>query len=365
MTAQRAASDSRPRSGGIAIAIATVVVLAATAGILLAISSDLPDPVATHWGIDATADGFTALDSLWTLIALPVVLAVMMLPVAFLARRLPAGVHWLAGLPVGLSLGIGTIVVGSLLPQRGLADAATATFPGWIIPLGVVLGIGGTIAASRLAPMPSVGTTTSAAPSSAVRATLPAGALVLWHGTTPAAPALTWIAAGLAVLGIAMSWAVSWWLLAVFVPLAVLLVASTQFDVTIGPAGVRASAALVGWPRTEAPLDTITSASATSTRFMDFGGWGIRVNPGMSEMGVITRFGPALRIERTGGAALVISMAEPEVPAGVLNTLLDRRSPETPAADGAAGTDPAGEADASTTPAAHDGHTPSTPDSEQ
>lgn len=319
------APRSPARIGGLLITLATVVVLAVMTAVVAAISGDMPAQVATHWGASGAADGFTSRDDLWTLLAIPVVLGGVLLPVAFMGDRLPAGMHWLTGLPVGTCLGVGTIVVGSLLPQRGLADAATAPFPGWLIPVGVVLGLVATVLAARLSPTPSLHTTTRAAPAGAVRADLPPGALVVWHGTTPAAPALKWLAAGVVALGAWMAWAVSWWLVTLFVPLAVLLLASMQFDVTVGPAGVRASAALFGWPHAAAPLDTITSACSTTTRFVDFGGWGIRVNPGQSKTGVITRFGPALQVDRTDGSALVVSMANPDIPAAVVNTLLDRR----------------------------------------
>ena len=57
---------------------------------------------------------------------------------------------------------------------------------------------------------------------------------------------------------------------------------------------------------------------------MDFGGWGLR--QGLSgETAVITRTGPALVLTRTDGAVLRVSMDDPEEPAAVMSTLLDRR----------------------------------------
>lgn len=331
-------SSSHPRNSGggtsgggtVRIVAATIVVIGVMVGVTMAIAGDLPNPVATHWGPNGTADGFSSSDSILGLVIIPMIVALVLLPLAWVAARLPSGVHWMAGLPVGTAAGIGVILIGSLLPQRGLASAVDAPFPGWLIPLGADVGIAATLAAARLAPAPAPQTTTAAAPAGAVRADLPDTDLVVWHGTTPHAPILTWMAGGMVVLGLGLALAISWWLLVIFAPLLVLLLASSQFDVTVGPTGVRASGILIGWPRINARLGSITSAESTSIKVMAYGGWGLRLKTNMAEMGVITSSGPGLRVNRADGMSLVISMADPDTPAGVLNTLLDRRaSPPT------------------------------------
>jgi hypothetical protein len=310
----------------IRIAAATLTVLAAMVGLVTWAQPDLPAQVATHWGLAGVPDGFTDRDRLWVVLAIPAALSLLLLPLAGLAGRLPSGMRWLAGLPVGLALGTATIVTGSLLVQRGLTDAADVAFPGWLVPLGIVLGILGLVGAARLVPVPEPVTTTEAAPAGATRADLPADRVVLWHATTPPAPALTWLGAAVIAVGIALSWAVSWWLLAVFVPVTVLLVATSQFDVTVGPVGVFAGGILLGWPRVSAPLGTITGADTTTTAFRDYGGWGLRMRTDLRALAVITRNGPALRLHRTDGVALVVSLDQPETAAAVVNALLDRRA---------------------------------------
>lgn len=310
----------------IRISAATVAVLAAMAVAVAWLQPDLPAQVATHWGVGGVPDGFTDSGRTWVLVAVPAVVALLMLPLAMLGGRLPSAMHWLVGVPVGVAVGMAVMLVGSLVPQRGLADAAEAVFPGWLVPLGVAAGLLATMAAARLVPARRDGLTSQAAPDDAVRARLPGDRVVVWHGTTPAAPAIAWLGAGVLGLGIGVSWLVSWWLLAVFVPAVALLLASSQFDVTVGPTGVRASGIGLGWPRVQLPLGTITGADTTSTAFHDFGGWGLRMRVNLQEMGVITRNGPALRLYRTDGVAVVISMERPEPVAGVVNSLLDRRA---------------------------------------
>lgn len=310
----------------IRIATATLAVLAAMVAVVAWAQPDLPAQVATHWGLAGVPDGFTDSDRLWAVLALPVTVSLLLLPMAALAGRLPSGMRWVAGLPVGLAVGIATILGGSILVQRGVTDATGVVFPGWLVPLGVVLGTLGVLGAARLVPASDEVTTTEAAPADALRADLPTDRVVLWHATTPPAPALAWLGVAVLAIGIALSWVVSWWLVAVFVPVTVLVVATSQFDVTVGPVGVRAGGVLLGWPRVSAPLATITGADTTTTAFRDYGGWGLRMRANLEELAVITRNGPALRLHRTDGVALVISLDQPEVAAAVVNTLLDRRA---------------------------------------
>ena len=116
----------------------------------------------------------------------------------------------------------------------------------------------------------------------------------------------------------------TWWLLVFLGFLLTMLIASTSFAVTAGPAGVRV-AGLIGFPRMQIPLPQITAAEPGTVRAFDFGGWGLRV--GLNGDGaVITRSGPALVITRTDGARIHVSLDEPEQPAAVISTLLDRRA---------------------------------------
>ncbi len=54
----------------------------------------------------------------------------------------------------------------------------------------------------------------------------------------------------------------------------------------------------------------------------EYGGWGIRLG---KDTAVITRSGPALVVNRSDGAALRVSLDDPDEPVSVMNSLMDRR----------------------------------------
>lgn len=317
------------------IALVTVTSLVVLGVVLWLIMPMLPDPVATHFGPSGGADGFSSPRSLWAMtLGLPVVLALLLGTLASTTQRsAPVGLGWIAGLPVGIVWGIGTLQIATLLPQRGLADAADATIPLWAIPLGLVLGVGATILAGRLANAPATPTTTAGAPSRAPRTDLPPGT-VLWQGDTPASRITLVMGAVLVIAGIVLGAFTSWWMTALVVATAVPVVGATRYTVTVGPAALQVAGVVVGWPSIEVPVDTITGASVSEIRPLEFGGIGIRMQPGLKSTAVVTRRGPALEVTRTDDSTVKISLDDPDEAAGIVNTLLDRRAASARDGDG-------------------------------
>lgn len=209
--------------------------LAVLAGLLFLIVPHLPDPVATQFGGDGVADGFSSPRTMWpTALGIPAVAALSVAAVTWTrGRRPPEGMRWVTGMPVGVVWGAGGVIIATLL---------TALVP---------------------------------------------------------------------------------------------LVASTRFGVTLGPGGMTVAGPLGGWPGLAVPLDTVTGATTTTIRPFQYGGWGIRMQPGGATTAVVTRSGPALRLDRTDGSAVVVSLEAPEEAAAVVNALLDQRS--TPASTGRTG----------------------------
>lgn len=310
------------------VAALTLLVAVAFVATALAIQSDLPTQVATHWSGRGAPDGFTSREHAWLTVAVPVgVVALLLAPLsAVVARSFGDEARWMLGLPVATATMTGTITLGSLWLQRGLTNATEMALPGWLMPVGLVtggvVGWAGVQLAGRSTGPP---TTSAGAPADAPRTQLPDGA-VLWRGTTPRSSALQVAAGIVAVVGLVTAAVVSWWLLLLFVPLVALLLSSAQFNVAVGAGGAVASGTLLGWPRVTVPLDTVTAAEPVTTRFVDFGGWGIRLSTSLDSLGVVPRHGPAVQLRRTIESSVLISLDNPDEVAGIVNSLLDRRT---------------------------------------
>jgi hypothetical protein len=100
--------------------------------------------------------------------------------------------------------------------------------------------------------------------------------------------------------------------------------ANRRLWVTIGPSGVQLRSGLFKHLRLAVDLEHITAESITEIdRPRTFtSGWYSTAG----RLRVTTRTGPALRLSLADETELVISMDDPDEPAGVLNTLLDQRS---------------------------------------
>lgn len=299
-------------------------VIGALVAYLLIVRDRLPEQVATHWSGPGAPDGFTSRDSVVVLFpAITLIVTGLLVAVSRLATPSIAGAAAVGGLPLAMAGFLSALTVVTTTVQ--IDSTTPPNLPGWSIPVAMAVGllgllVGGMVHGSPPPPPDS----TSPGPDGAPRYPLAESGTAVWSGSTPTAQIPIIMAIGVGALGAGLAAAVSPWLLLIFLPLVALLAGSSSFAVTIGPAGLRVAARMLGWPRVRIPLRHVASASEGSVDAMSFGGWGIRV--GMNkETAVITRSGPALVVSRTDGAVLRVSMEQPEEPAAVLTSLLDRR----------------------------------------
>lgn len=297
-------------------------------GIALAlVVGDLPDPVATHFGLDGTADGFSSHTALWVMaIGLPAVLALLLGALALGTHdSLPAGTRWVRGLPVGIVWAVGGVMLATLLPQRGVADATDATMSTVGLLAALTVAVGVTVVAARLAPAAEPPLSDRAAPAGLPRAEVDPAATALWQGTTPRSGLALGLAVGLGIAGVVAAILAAWWLGILLCGVALVPLAAARFRVTIGPAQVRVSGWLGGWPRLAVPMTTVAAAETSTMGAFAYGGPGLRLAVGQPVTAVVTGSGPSLDLVRTDESRVRISLADAEAAVAVVNTLLDRR----------------------------------------
>lgn len=317
--------------------VATVASLLVLAIVTALVVPQLPDPVATHFGVDGMADDFGPRAAAWPLVVgVTTIVAGILTAITWTTRTPPAGMGWLLGLPVGVVWGVGGVMLATLVPQMGRADAVGARVSPWVIVLALAVGVLVTAGASRLANLDMPPATTAPAPQAAVRADLPDDRTALWHGHSPTGRGPVLLAGGIAIAGVVAGIYGGWWLTTLLVAVAGVVVASTTFATTIGPRGIHVVGSVLGWPRVTVPLDTVTSAQATRIRPRQFGGWGVRMQPGLATTAVVTTAGPALELHRTDDSRLLVSLDDAAEAAAVVTTLLDRRA-QRPTGPGGAG----------------------------
>ncbi|HUG86684.1 MAG TPA: hypothetical protein VMM13_19095, partial [Euzebya sp.] len=244
--------------------------------------------------------------------------AVLLAVTASVPRSAP-GSRALQALPAGTSWFLLTLLILSIVAQTG-ADAQAAPLAGWWIVAALAAGVTGTtLTATAIGPPPPLPARDRAPDPSAPRLPEEGDGALWWAG---AAPTSTVMVVVLVAAGLALAWAASAWMLCMFLPIALLLAASSRARVTIGRERVVVSGGLAGWPRLSVPLVTVTEARATTTGIREWGGWGLRVRPGAT--GVITRAGEALELHRTDDTLVVITIEDAATAAAVVNTLLAR-----------------------------------------
>lgn len=300
------------------------LVVVATATVQLVVAADLPDPVATHFGPDGTADGFASPTALLLLVlGLQVALWGILSGIVAAAGRQVVGGRGIHALPAGTLAFVGALVVASLWPQRGVEDAAGTsldwTMVGAAVVVAAVVGVAAVLAAPPPVPAPVA---TAAPPSGAPRTRLD-DVDPTWRGSTRVGRALPIVLGTVTAVLLVVTWFAGPLLLPVLVVVVGLLVANLHFTVVVDPDGV-AVRGVLGVPRTRVDLDTITQATVEDVRPMAYGGWGWRLASGRTA--VLTSAGPGLVVHRTDDTRLVVTLQDPDGAAGHLNALLDRRA---------------------------------------
>lgn len=321
------------RRARIAFAVVSIVVPIVLTAIGLAVlwswMPQLPDRVVTHWGTSGP-DGFGSPGVyVWMLavigLALPLLMAIATLVVV--------GTHWgaaarfMGAMSAGLSAFAPVLALGSVGPQRGLADVADVGDVWWVVVLGFAAMLVVGAVAWFVQPAVAAVTTPALEPSHAVR--LAEGERVVWIGTAtmPRTPLIIMGAALVLVTVLTIILAISaspagWISVAIMLIVLLALPATAAFRVRITPEGLTARS-LLGVPRTRIPLAEIESARAVDiSPFGEFGGWGWRISlDGRS--GIVMRQGPAIEIVRRGKRTFVITIDGAEQAAALLQAYVD------------------------------------------
>jgi hypothetical protein len=288
---------------------------------------ELPNPVATHWGI-LGPDGYSTVGSV---IALPLLITLVFAALAAFAswRGGPeGGMLWahkvLVSTSVFLSVSITVIAAGSLAVQRGLDNAESAPGIGGIVlatlPIALLMGF---FAWLMLPAAESIRSTAVAAKPIEGAATQ----RVHFSSTTRLGPGVVVIAiAALVALGLALAIQAvnspSQLLLPAVIGLFViaLAVSTLSWRITIDQRGLRVRSAL-GWPRATIAPDQIDSVSVVTINPLgEFGGYGWRWAPD-GRSGIVLSQGDAIEVKRTNGKRFIVTMHDAQLGAEALATI--------------------------------------------
>lgn len=317
-------SRRRRHLTGALVTFGSLLILAAAGGVVWSWRSQLPDPVASHWGVDGMPDGFTSHTGM---LALPLGLGtamVLLFGAATWALGQTAVIRRIGGaMTVWVALFLSTIVVGTLSIQRGLSDARDAGPVDGVLLAAILGPIVPAILVAVLVPADIRQPTAAPVAADAPRVRLVDGERAVWIGRAGTSVAFV-IAVPILVLGVVgVVLSRIWAVLIIDAIIVAALVTLTAFVVRVDRTGLTVRSA-VGWPRYRVPLDEVVRADVTQVSpVKDYGGWGWRVGR-QGRVGVVLRKGEALLVERTGGRSIAVTVDGAATAAGLLNTLADR-----------------------------------------
>ena len=296
---------------------------------LVSLRAQLPDPLAVRWGAGARPSAHLAHRTLvaalagtwllaWACLLLGDRLAALRGP---LRLALAAAVFGVGGFLLGFELAM--IALNLHAPSwREAASLTPVPVLGELALAALLAQAGRALEAARQPPeQPS-----AAAPTASVG--LAPGQRAVWLGAA-SSPVLATIGVSLGLAVVAVALLVGGGpvpvLLAAGVVLALVVVGLARVRVAVGPEAVRLSTGPWSLPATTVPLRDIARAEAIMVEPERWGGWGYRRVPGRQAVGIVLRRGPALRLTRTDGRTLVVTIDRAEEAAGLVNDYLRRR----------------------------------------
>lgn len=281
--------------------------------------SNLPDPVAIHWGTDGVPDGTATLDGTINVLSGLGVAGLVVLGVLGVALhrnpRLLRG--WMTGLAPVVALAPASLVL-TLLPNLGARTWEEAYIAGWeLLPALVLPGAAALVAWHA-----------SAAPARllAVGPDIPVRAPVA-QGRAPyhernVMRAMLWIAGAVLVTSVVATVVLGEALLVLGVVLAAALAWFSVYRYQVTDHGVVVSFGLVGPPRRRVPIEEIEGASVADLRPSQWGGWGYRTNG--RDWAVVTRSGPGAHIALAGRRSLALTSDDPRALVARVNGAVTR-----------------------------------------
>jgi len=296
----------------------------AAAAVVRAWRDELPAQIASHWSGSGEPDGFMSPTALALVAVATTAVLCGLFAVIGLTQGAAASTRRItAGGCVWSGAFMAAIVVGTLAPQRGLADASQVGLSGAALLAAVLLPLVPAGIAAALVPGDPAMPAAEAVPDDAPRATLRDGERAVWLRRATGGPGLAVGAVAVALTTLAAALTAEWTMLVVPLLLAALFVTMFAFTVRVDPAGLTVRSA-ARWPGTHVPADEVVRASVTQVRpLRDYGGWGWRTARD-GRVGVVLRSGDALLVERTGGRSFAVTVDDPAEAAALLNTMAER-----------------------------------------
>lgn len=295
----------------------------------------LPDPVASHWNGAGTADGSMPRTLDWLLLSGTAVL-LGLLPIALRqVKAVRAALQMAAGIAAGGAVFTLCMRLLTLWANLDRTDWRQAR-PLPLVWLGgavlVALAFGGLGAllargAARTAPepVPPGGPTTRPL----------AGKALPWSGSADSPVLAIVLPVGAAILGTALALTLeSPANVIVAASLAVVAVAGVLFGratAQVDAAGLTVRLGWFGWPRVRVPLAQIAEVEVEQVEPMAYGGWGLRTVPGATA--VVIRRGEGIRVRRTSGRVLVVTVDNATVGAATLLAYTRLTDPSRPPAE--------------------------------
>ncbi len=294
----------------------------------LAYRSDLPERVATHYGIAGRPDGSMTAEQFLIVVGALMVLgwgacAFIALTLRRFQPMVAPTLSFVGAFLVALGSGIlATTAIG----QRGLDSWQDASLSPWALIPWLAGSLIVSSAAARIASsLPHQADLGDIAPPAM---DLAPGERALWTATLSAGWPLL-LGAAVLVVGVILAQLMEpsirlWTSIALLLP-GIAVITFSRIRVTADRSGLTVRYGFLGWPRTLVPLRRIATAQAIDVRPAEWGGWGYRGNLTlMNRAAVVLRAGPGLRLDLLDGKVFVVTIDNPDTPARLLNAEASR-----------------------------------------
>ncbi|WP_405745647.1 DUF1648 domain-containing protein [Streptomyces sp. NBC_01525] len=318
---------TRPPTDTLRVAIAAfpfLVAVAVVVGVHHKTADRLPDPLATHFGADGTADGFTSARGFVTGVVL--VLLALGAGGAVLARvrRLAPAAPWVLATGWFLAATLAVPTCLTLLANAGAGQAHAARMPLWQVLVAIAAGLlAGAVGLWLGGPRPRPEPT---GPQGAPRLALAVGERAGWTRTT-GSPLLAAVGLVTCCAGLYLAFVAGPFAGVALCAAGALTGVLASVRVTVDRRGLALAPALLPYAFRRIPLDRVTEATCRNIDpFAEFGGWGYRVRAHGS--GLVLRSGEGIALRLRGGREFVVTVDDAATAAALLNTLLDRARPD-------------------------------------
>lgn len=291
----------------------------------LAYRSELPERVATHYGIAGRPDGSMTAEQF--LIAVGALMVLGWGACAFIAltrRRFQPMVAPTLSFVGAFLVALGSgILATTAIGQRGLDSWQDASLSPWaLIPWlagGLIVGSAAARIASTLPHQADRGGDTAPPAMD-----LAPGERAFWTSTLSARwPML--LGSAVLVVGVVLAQLVEPWIAIALLLPGIAITTFSRIRVTADRSGLQIRYGFLGWPRTSVPLRRIATAQAIDVRPTEWGGWGYRGNLTlMNRAAVVLRGGPGIRLHLHDGKVFVVTIDDPDIPARLLNAEASR-----------------------------------------